>query len=52
MIVYSVKGLFSNLKRVVKTRTSNRNKRVYDRIAKYRKIWFHYRSRWTDDNSQ
>lgn len=50
MIVYSVKGLFSNLKRVVKTRTSNRNKRVYDRIAKYRKIWFHYRTRWTKKN--
>ncbi len=50
MIVYSVKGLFSNLKRVVKTRTSNRNKRVYDRIAKYRKIWFHYRTRWTEKN--
>lgn len=50
MIVYNVKGLFSNLKRVVKTRTSNRNKRVYDRIAKYRKIWFHYRTRWTEKN--
>ena len=50
MIVYSVKGLFSNLKRVVKTRTSDRNKRVYDRITKYRKIWFHFRTRWTEKN--
>ena len=50
MIVYSVKGLFSNLKRVVKTRDSNKNKRVYDKISKLRKPWWHFRNRWTETN--
>ena len=46
MIVYKVKGLFSTRKRVVKNRTSDKNKRVYDKIRKFRKQWWHFRTRW------
>lgn len=48
MIVYSVKGLFSNLKRVVKNRTSNKNKRIYDKIRRFRKQWWHFKTRWEE----
>jgi len=50
MIVYNVKGLFSTRKRVVKNRTSDKNKRVYDKISKLRKQWWHFRTRWTETN--
>ena len=50
MIVYKVKSLFSPMKRVVKTKTSDKNKRIYDKISKLRKIWWHFRTRWTETN--
>ena len=50
MIVYQVKGLFSLRKRVVKMRTSDKNKRVYDRMNKTRKQWWHFKTRWEDDS--
>jgi hypothetical protein len=36
MIVYCVKGLFSLRKRVIKMRTSDKNKRIYDNFHKRR----------------
>jgi hypothetical protein len=36
MIVYCVKGLFSLRKRVIKMRTSDKNKRFYDNFHKRR----------------
>lgn len=38
------------MKRVVKTKTSDKNKRIYDKINKLRKIWWHFRTRWTETN--
>jgi hypothetical protein len=36
MIVYKVKRLFGSMKRCVKMRTSNKNKRFYDNFHKRR----------------
>jgi hypothetical protein len=46
MIVYQVKGLFSTRKRVVRMRESDKNKRVYDKMYRVRKMWWHFRTRW------
>jgi hypothetical protein len=46
MIVYKVKGLFSFIKRDVRMRASDKNKRVYDKINKFRKMWWHFKNRW------
>lgn len=34
------------LKRWVKCRGSDKNKRVHDRLSKYRKVWWHFKTRW------
>ena len=52
MIVHCVKGLFGLKKRVVKMRESDKNKRVYDKIYKMRKQWWHFKTRWEDDNTK
>lgn len=51
MIVYCVKGLFSTKKRVVKIRESDKNKRIHDKISKLRKQWWHFKTRWNNDNT-
>jgi len=50
MIAYKYKGLFNPMKRVIRIRTSDKNKRIYDKIDKLRKSWWHYRIRWTKTN--
>jgi hypothetical protein len=34
------------LKRWVKCRGSDKNKRVHDRLLKYRKVAWHFKTRW------
>lgn len=46
MILFSSIGLFDGRKRVTKRRMSDRNRRVYDKISKYRKTWWHFKTRW------
>jgi len=46
MIVYKVKGLFGFMKRDVRMRASDKNKRVYDKMSKLRKMWWHFKNRW------
>jgi hypothetical protein len=52
MIAYKFKGLFNPMKRILKIRTSDKNKRVYDKINKLRKTWWHFKARWNDDNTK
>lgn len=49
MIVYKVKRLFGFMKRDIRMRSSDKNKRVYDKITKLRKTWWHFRTRWNND---
>lgn len=46
MIIYSCIGLFDGRKRFTKRRRSDKNRRVYDKLSKYKKIWWHYRTKW------
>ena len=48
MILYRVKSLFGVHKRHVKIRESDKNKRVYDKISKLRKQWWHFKTRWDE----
>jgi hypothetical protein len=48
VIVYKVKRLFGFIKRNIKMRTSDKNKRLYDKISKYKKIWWHFKTRWEE----
>ena len=34
-----------------KRRHSNKNKRIYDKLEKYRKSWWHFRTRWDPVNN-
>jgi hypothetical protein len=42
----------AELKRYIKMRSSNKNKRIYAKINKLRKSWWHFRTRWNDDNTK
>jgi len=44
MIVYEIKHLFGGMKRSCKMRTSDKNKRKYNK--RYRRWWFWEESRW------
>jgi hypothetical protein len=46
MIVYKVKRLFGFMKRDIRMRSSDKNKRVYDKMSKLRKMWWHFKNRW------
>lgn len=50
MIVYAfkqIRGVGLLLKRKYRKRVSDKNVRRYDRIErKYRKLWWHFRTRW------
>jgi hypothetical protein len=48
MIVYKVKSLFSPMKRCVKMRSSGKNKRIYAKMNKLRKMWWHFKTRWEE----
>lgn len=51
MIAYKFKGLFNPMKRAIKIRSSDKNKKIYDKINKLRKTWWHFKIRWTNDNT-
>jgi hypothetical protein len=49
MIVYGVKKVGDKLMfngRDVRLRTSDKRKRIYERLSKYRKKWWHFKTRW------
>jgi len=48
MIVFGAKRVGGKLllRRWFKMRSSDKNKRVHDRIRKYKKTWWHFRTRW------
>jgi hypothetical protein len=48
VIVYKVKRLFGFMKRDIKMRSSDKNKRVYAKINKLRKMWWHFKARWEE----
>ena len=52
MIVYSSIGLFDGRKRKTKRRISNKSKRVYAKLYKYRKMWWHFKTRWNPNTDE
>ena len=40
------------MKRYVKMRSSDKNKRLYDKISKYKKQWWHFKTRWDKDGKR
>lgn len=57
MMLWGIKqGAFGKLvmKRWFRVRGSDKNKRVHDRLSKYRKTWWHFKTRWDpkDDNTE
>ena len=52
MIVYSSIGLFDGRKRKTKRRISNKSKRVYAKLYKYRKMWWHFKTRWNPNTNE
>ena len=48
MITYSAKTVLGKLvlKRWFRKRHSDKNKRIYDEIRKFRKNWWHFKTRW------
>lgn len=52
MIVYSCIGLFDGRKRKTKRRHSDKNKRVYAKLHTYRKMWWHFKTRWDPNTDE
>jgi len=52
MISYGAKRIGGKLllRRWFKTRTSDKRKRIDQEISKLRKMWWHFKTRWTDDS--
>ena len=52
MIVYSCIGLFDGRKRKISRRMSDKSKRVYAKLHKYRKMWWHFKIRWNPNTDE
>jgi hypothetical protein len=53
MILYKAKSIMGRLilKRFLQIRGSNKGKKVHDKLRNYRKLWWHFKTKWDPDDN-